>query len=74
MCLKRLLHVQQNVGEILARKGIQLRKFEMFADQLQLSALREISLVEEMHNAGVVDMQFLYMGKYRHFDALRLVI
>ena len=30
---------------------------------LQLSAMREASLVKEMHEAGLTDMQFLYMGQ-----------
>ena len=31
--------------------------------RLQLSAMREASLVKEMHEAGLTDMQFLYMGQ-----------
>ena len=29
---------------------------------LKLSALREVSLAKEMHDAGLVEMGFLYMG------------
>ncbi|KAF9006483.1 arginine-tRNA-protein transferase [Cyathus striatus] len=32
----------------------------------KLSALREISLAQEIHDAGVLDMQYLYMGFYIH--------
>ena len=31
--------------------------------RLQLSAMREASLVKEMHEAGLTDMRFLYMGQ-----------
>ena len=32
------------------------------SDSTQLSALREAALAKEMHEAGVADMRYLYMG------------
>jgi len=41
------------------------KKWERFSFG-KLSALREISLAQEIHGAGVTDMKFLYMGFYIH--------
>ncbi|TBU33230.1 arginine-tRNA-protein transferase [Dichomitus squalens] len=41
------------------------KKWEKFSLG-KLSAMREVSLVKEMHEAGLTDMKFLYMGFYIH--------
>jgi hypothetical protein len=66
LCLECLFHVRQEVGEILTREGVcHLRTFFILTHLAQLSALREVALAKEMHDAGATDIQHLYMGE-RH--------
>jgi hypothetical protein len=59
------------MGEVLARKGLFfLFFFSVGAERFQASALREASLAKEIHDAGINDMKYVYMGRwsfYRYF-------
>lgn len=39
------------------------RQVSTHTQHIQLSALRELSLAREIHEAGIPDMRYLYMGK-----------
>jgi hypothetical protein len=66
--LECVLHVGERVREVFPRKGQPtwraVKHNVLVLDQYpQLSALREISLAKEFHDAGVPQLKHLYMGQ-----------
>lgn len=52
------------MGEVLVREGLLFRQSfgRRPTDRVQLSAMREVSLAREIHEAGIAGMGYLYMG------------
>lgn len=64
VCIQCLLHVRPFFREVLTREGLRPIPLLSLAVLLllQLSALREVSLAREIHDAGVDDHRYLYLG------------